>query len=108
MAIELEDAIAAVDGTWGNQTEIAYKLGVTPTYVGILKKRWATFSEAIKVADREYYDRLKGSVFERALKSDKLAMFILNTRYGWKEQSETEHVGAVKIIIEYEDPPTIG
>lgn len=101
MPITLDEALKAVKGTKGNQTEIARNLRCNHSNVTHLKKKWATFNKAVQEAKEARIDWYESRLDERAEKGDIAAIiFFLKTQgkdRGYIERQEITGAGGASI-----------
>lgn len=97
MAITAAEAIAAVDGTRGNATKLADKLGVSRVQVWRLRKKWPTLHEAILEEKDKFKDLMETTIEDQCLDGNTtMLIFYAKTQMrdrGYIERHEVDHQG---------------
>ncbi len=103
MAIKFDEAIAAINGTRGNVTKIADKLGCTRENVYRLRHKWAKFDKAIVDEKDKFKDLIETTIEDEAINGNTtMLIFYAKTQMkdrGYVERQEVSGVEGGPVIV---------
>jgi len=99
--------IEAIYEAHGLITTAAEKAGIDRRTIYRYKDEFPTVAEAIEEAQERLYDTAESKIFEKIEEGDTtMIIFFAKTRMkhrGYVEKQEIEHIGPMKVVVEYEE-----